>query len=421
MRIWVINVGEPMAVDPGSERLLRMSLVAQKLGDLGHDVLWWSSTFDHNYKRQRFDRDTVVPLNDRLVLHFLHASAYSANISLRRLINHHQLARGFERNADAAEKVARPDVIFVTVPTVELAAAAARYGRQRSIPVIVDVRDLHPDIYLSLVPAWARPLARVALFRMYRELRTALRLASAVVAIAPSFLAWALRHAGRPATARDAVYPLAYPSLSASPEAVSAGADDLRGMGVRADRKIVWYVGTFNRWIDLETPIEAARMLANAGRDDVQLVISGSGDFDPEWRRLAASLPNVVFTGWIGVPHIVHMRGIAWVGLAPYRSGFLTVGNKLFEYMAGGLPILLSIEGDARSIIDRHNCGLTYESGNPETLIRAIDAMTADGVHQRMSTNSLRAYREHYSAEKVYGEMAGHIVGLANQGVDAVG
>ena len=414
MRIWLINVGEPMPLDPGAERLLRMSLVAYKLGELGHDVVWWSSAFDHNYKRQRFDRDTVVPVTDRLVLHYLHARPFSSNISINRLINHHQLARAFERNAIAVGADAKPDVIFVTVPTVELAAAATKYGRRNGIPVIVDVRDLHPDIYLALVPQWARPAARVALGRMYRELRNGLRLATGIVAIAPSFLRWALNHAGRQATDNDAVFPLAYPMLSASAEERKAALAELEALGIRRDRKIVWYVGTFNRWIDLETPIAAARMLADAGRDDVQFVISGSGDFDAEWRRQAAGLPNVIFTGWIGVPHILEMGAAAWAGLAPYREGFLTVGNKLFEYMAAGLPIFLSIGGDAKLVVEEHDCGMSYKAGDPSTLVRAIDALSADGVQERMVANSLAAYREHYSAEKVYAEMCEHILSFAD-------
>jgi glycosyltransferase involved in cell wall biosynthesis len=300
------------------------------------------------------------------------------------------------------------------MPIIELAAAASRYGRKYGIPVMVDVRDLHPDIYLTLVPKFARPAAKLALGRMYSELETSLRLATSIVAIAPSFLQWALRHAGRSATKWDTVFPLAYPEIHASPEQVAMAGDELRAMGVQSDKKILWYIGTFNRWIDLKTPIEAAKLLARAGNDDYQLVISGSGDFDSQWRTLAAGLPNVVFTGWIGVPHIIKLREIAWAGLAPYRDGFHTVGNKLFEYMAGGLPILLSIGGDAATMIRQYDCGLGYEARKPETLVADLVAMSADGVRDRMAINSLNAYRDNYSAEKVYPEVIDHLLRLAD-------
>lgn len=413
MIVWVVNVGEPMATDPGAERKLRMGLLADTLAERGHDVVWWTSTFDHNYKRQRFNVDTQVPVNERLVLQFLHARSYSANISLNRLVNHYQLGRAFERMAEAAAADALPDVIFATMPIVELAAAAARFGHRRKIPVVIDVRDLHPDIYLTLVPKSARSVAKLALSRMYGELRTSVRLATGVVAIAPSFLRWALGHAGRERTDNDAVFPLAYPQINAEPAAIQQAEDELQKMGVRPDKKILWYVGTFNRWIDLQAPIDAARKLAKDGNDDFQLVISGSGDFEAEWRRLADDLPNVVFTGWIGVPHIIHLRSIAWAGIAPYRSGFHTVGNKLFEYMAGGLPIMLSIGGDAKAVIEQHECGVSYSGGDADSFLAALTTMSAEGAQARMAANGLRAYEENYASEKVYGDMVDYILDFA--------
>ena len=415
VKIWLAHVGEPLPIDAKNERQLRMSLIALSLAERGHEVTWWTSTFDHTHKRQRFAKHTRVEVAPNLVLQLLVARPYASNISIDRLRNHREAAAAFEEIAGEVTSADLPDVIFATMPTVELAAAAANFGAKHGIPVIVDVRDLHPDIYLSLVPRIARGPAKIALNPLYRDLRTALKLATSIIAIAPSFLDWALRHAGRSARASDRVFPLAYPELDVSEEAVLKGGQELDAMGVRSDRKIVWYVGTFNRWIDLEAPIETARILANSGNTDIQFVLSGSGDFSDKWRKQAAGLPNVIFTGWIDIPKLVHMRKIAWAGLAPYRAGFHTVGNKLFEYMAGGLPILLSIDGDARTIMESHDAGLAYSGRDPQSLVKAVDIMLADGVRDRMSENSLNAFRNNYSAEKVYGEMIDFILSAARQ------
>lgn len=393
-----------------------MSLIARMLADAGHDVVWWTSSFDHTHKRQRFDRDEAVAAGGGLMLRLIHAKPYARNISLDRLVNHRQVARGFERLAQSAHADELPDVIFATMPTVELAAVAARFGRERGIPVIVDVRDLHPDIYLSLVPSFARPLARLALLPLYRDLRTALKLADGIVAIAPSFLDWALKHAGRPRRHADAVFPLAYPELEVTKEELALAERELRAAGVRTDKRIFWYVGTFNRWIDLETVIEAASVLAAEGSNDVQFVLSGSGGFDGLLRKQASGLDNVVFTGWIDIPRIAYMRSIAWAGLAPYQTGFHTVGNKLFEYMAGGLPILLSIGGDAKKIIELHNAGIAYEGESPRSLAAAIRTLLLPGTRAEMAANSLEAYEAHYSAATVYREMTEFILGFSRSG-----
>jgi glycosyltransferase involved in cell wall biosynthesis len=415
VRVWLAHVGEPLPIDAENERQLRMSLFAQLLAEQGHEVTWWTSTFDHTHKRQRFASNKVVRVRDRLDLHLLLARPYHANISIARLVNHRQAATEFRRIAESTPADELPDVIFATMPTLELAAAAASFGKERGIPVIVDVRDLHPDIYLSLVPKVARPLARIALSPLYRDLRTALTKATALVAIAPSFLDWALEHAGRERSDNDRVFPLAYPKLQVEVAEVEAAGASLRAMGVDPSKKIIWYVGTFNRWIDLSTAIRAARLLSEKGRDDIQLVLSGSGGFDQAWREQAAPLPNVVFTGWIDTPGIAYMWNVASAGLAPYQPGFLTVGNKLFEYMAGGLPILLSIGGDAKNIIEQHDAGIAYTGRDPQSLADSIEAILVESTRERRATNSRNAYEHHYSAEMVYGEMARHVLSFADR------
>ena len=51
------------------------------------------------------------------------------------------------------------------------------------------LKDKHPEIYEQLLPAPLRPLARVALAPLYRDLRAGLRACSGLVGITPSFLA----------------------------------------------------------------------------------------------------------------------------------------------------------------------------------------------------------------------------------------
>jgi glycosyltransferase involved in cell wall biosynthesis len=114
-----------------------------------------------------------------------------------------------------------------------------------------------------------------------------------------------------------------------------------------------------------------------------------------------------VFTGWVDAPGIKALLGMAWAGLAPYREGFHTVGNKLFEYMAGGLPVLLAIGGDAAALLAHHECGLTYRSGSGADLARLLRELVGDPTRRDfMAANSRRAYEREYRAERVYGDMA---------------
>ena len=62
----------------------------------------------------------------------------------------------------------RPDLILCSYPTIELSVEAVRYGRTHGIPVVLDVRDLWPDIVLDLLPTILRSPGRVALTRLFR-------------------------------------------------------------------------------------------------------------------------------------------------------------------------------------------------------------------------------------------------------------
>jgi len=377
-----------------------MALLADTLYEHGHDVTWWCSTYDHEAKRQRFDRDTEVAVNDRYRIHLLHARAYRRNVSLQRLQNHREVASQFATKARQLEK---PDLIVATVPIVELARAAAEYASELGVPFVVDVRDQHPDIYLGLLPGPARPLGRLLLWPLFRDVRHALKSADAITATSNFFLNWALGHAKRKPRSTDAVFPLAYPQLPSDEN----GSDDLQRrfeeMDIRPGQRIIWYVGTFNRWIDLGTPIEAARRLAERGVTEPVFVFSGHGDFAERWRQQAAGLPNVRFTGWIRSREIAYLREIAWCGLAPYRVGFTTMGNKLFEFMSGSLPILSSLDGEPKALLESLDVGLSYESGNAESLAKEVERLLHDPeLHARLSRNSGAAYQSRFRADIVY-------------------
>src|SRR5439155_9149672 len=151
MRVWLITVGEPLPVDGTGDRPYRTGLLARFLIEAGHEVLWWSSTLDHIRKRLRAPESVSLDVEDKLRLVLLHGMPYRRNVSISRLINHIGIAREFERLAPAQP---RPDIIVCSLPTLELSDAATRFGGEHGIPVVLDVRDLWPDIFVDVLPAF---------------------------------------------------------------------------------------------------------------------------------------------------------------------------------------------------------------------------------------------------------------------------
>src|SRR5204863_5451667 len=98
--------------------------------------------------------------------------------------NHRQTAAQFTARA---ARGAPPDVILCSYPTIELCDAAVSYGRFHGVPVVLDIRDLWPDIFLNLVPRALKGFARVALAGMFKASRRACGDATAIVGITEQF------------------------------------------------------------------------------------------------------------------------------------------------------------------------------------------------------------------------------------------
>jgi glycosyltransferase involved in cell wall biosynthesis len=55
-----------------------------------------------------------------------------------------------------------------------------------------------------------------------------------------------------------------------------------------------------------------------------------------------------------------------------------TYPNKVFDYMAAGLPVLCAIDGVIRDVVEKGQAGRFVEPGNPEALAEAILRLVAD-------------------------------------------
>lgn len=410
MKIWLVTLGEPLPTDPGTPRLLRAGLLANLLAQAGHQVTWWTSVFDHFGKRHRPVEEGRSRVQPGLDLYFLRAPGYRRNLSLARIRDHRLLARRF---VVLAPKESPPDVVLASFPSIELALEAARYGAKRGIPVVLDVRDLWPDIFLDHLPRLIRPLARPLLSPLFQDTREAFRLARAVTGITPLFVAWGLRAAGREAGSWDRDFPLAYPATPLAPDVVAeARAWWEREHGLTANNELTAvFFGSFGRQVDLDGVIDAARELSGSG---IRFVLCGDGEALARCRRRAADLDHVIFPGWVDAPRIQALMQWANVGLAPYfsRPDFLmSYPNKVLEYLAFGLPVLSAMDGLVGGLLRENDCGEVYTS--PADLAGRLLALRDDpGRRTAMSIRARGLFQQRFDAARVYADMGRYLESL---------
>ena len=412
MRIWLNTVGEPLPTDPDSPRLLRTGMLAERLLDRGHEVIWWSSTFDHVHKRHRAPIRTEQEVRPGYRLLLLHGPAYRRNVSLRRWANHRVIAEQF---AAWSRELPPPDLILCSLPNLELSRECVRYGRAHRVPVILDLRDMWPDIFLDLLPAPARPLLKPVLSGLYSDLHEACAGATALTGISPEFIDWGLTAAGRSKTPLDRHFWLAYSSAAPRAEEIRAAENRWRQEGIEPARlnPVACFFGTISsKSFELDTVLEAARRLEETG-SAWRFVLCGAGDTLEKYRRQARGLQNLMFPGWASAAEIWTLMRASMVGLTPYRSRpdfVASIPNKSIEYLSAGLPLVSSLQGSLAHLLARADAGLTYANGDVDALVGSLERiLNAPGAQAAMATNASELYRREFVAEKVYDEMAAYL------------
>ena len=64
MNIWLLQTGEPLPIRSGV-RKMRTALLADKLLERGHKILWWASAFEHQQKVMLSKKDRSFDISER--------------------------------------------------------------------------------------------------------------------------------------------------------------------------------------------------------------------------------------------------------------------------------------------------------------------------------------------------------------------
>lgn len=396
LTIWLVNTGEAVAFTDSTPRL-RMGLLAKSLAEAGHSVTWWTGDFDHTNKRRIKAPRGPLGVGDGYFVRLLHSPGYKRNVSVARVLHHIGLAVAFYRQSRRTTPA--PDVIVVTLPTVESCVAVGLFRKRRRTPYVVDIRDLYPDTYEIAVPVRLRPVARRALTPWRMVAAWALRNATAITAVSDSYLSWGLELAGRSKTSDDVVLP------------ISRVAGTAHLCRATATRLVAIFVGTFGQTYDLDAVIEAARRLAL----DLDFVLVGDGEKMTEARSSASDLSNVHFAGWCDAETLEAHLANADIGLATFVSGApQSLPNKLVEYFAAGLPVVNSLPGDAAALIEAEGCGVNYRAGDVDDLCRAIrELLLSSARREACSAAARKVFASRFDSTLVNSRFVSVIEGAA--------
>lgn len=384
---------------------MRTAMLGDALRGRGHEIMWWSTNFFHPTKTFLAPGYQEIEIDSDYEIRLLEGIPYRKNLSLRRYLHYKRLGTTFSRMHD---RVPKPDLIVTALPDYDLSASMVEYAEKNRIPILVDVQDLWPDIFVNWLPTSVRWAGRKLLSRDFKKVARLLQKATGIVACSSSYLDWGLAKAGRKRWKNDAVFLHGYPNprTKLSTELKSGFVAQLKAL----EGKIVFtFIGTFGRSYDIELLIGAAKELQE--RNDIAFVLAGLGEKYAWAEKESEGVRNVTLTGWLKEDEIAALLGKSHVGLMAYTpTAPQSLSYKPFEYMAYGLFLLSSLKGEMHELIEKHGIGATYQAGNSNDFVSQVEKIAADKVGLEVGAERARkAYSEYFSEERVYGDYADHV------------
>ena len=171
--------------------------------------------------------------------------------------------------------------------------------------------------------------------------------------------------------------------------------------GIAPTDHLLIYQGAVNKDRGLEELIQAFTFLPAT----YQLLIVGSGDVHQQLleKTLELELHRVHFAGQIPFSELAAYTIQADLGVSLEKSTNLNyrfaLPNKVFDYLASGVPILVSPLTELCAIIDKHDVGKLLPSHEPKDIAETIEAIFANQNQLAIwKENTLKA-REEYCWE----------------------
>jgi colanic acid biosynthesis glycosyl transferase WcaI len=278
----------------------------------------------------------------------------------------------------------RYDLIYASSPPLFVGGAALALSYLRRIAMLFEVRDLWPESAVALgelsnrrAVAWATRLEEAC----YRR-------AGAIVVVTEGIHQRLLQRRFDP-QARQRVR-----------QELSLG-----------EKFVVIYAGIHGVAQGLETLVEAARRLQSEAQ--MHFLLVGDGPKKADIARLVSEygLSNLTLLDEQPRPAIPGLLSAADAAVIPLRKLEIFKGalpSKMFDSWACERPVLLSVEGEARRVMERAQAGVFVIPEDAEALAQAIlELREKPELRQQMGRRGRAFTEQNYSRQAQAEQLAG--------------
>ena len=389
MKIWLLNPYGPI---PGeSWRDYSFTMMADALTKGGHEVVWWTSNFSHQFKRFRSNACEDLQVSDRFIVRLVPTPGYRRNVGFGRIVRDIVFAyRAYTRG----KKSPPPDCVIYYESPLTFGYAGQKLARHHGCPVIFDQMDLWPELIEKVFPRSLQPAAHLVLSPIYRNRRRVYSRLDAVIGLANAYLEVPLREA---------------PILRSRPNAVIYNGIDVlefrnsmkmsplpEGILPRKEAREVWavFAGSLGPSYDIATLLEVAELLEGSP-SRLRIIIAGDGPFKGRVEAYVAEKKHarLYYAGRLLPDKLAALYNVCDIALCAYSNrSNVEMPDKIYDYTAAGLPVVNSLRGEVSDVIREKRIGLQYDAGNSRDLLETLEILANDdALRGEMARNSYDA------------------------------
>lgn len=375
--------------------------MARRLVNLGHDVYMITSDRTSGSGAERWRVEEVEGIH----VHWL-SVPYSNDMRYsRRLLAFFRFAFGAAGRAASL----KADVVFASSTPLTIVLPAVFSARRQGIPMILEVRDLWPEIPI-VVGALKDPISR---FLAKRLERFAYRNSRRVVALSPG-MKRGIVDRGYPAD-QVAVIPnasdIALFDVGPEPgQQIRARYDWLR------ERPLVIYMGALGtiNGVDYLVRVAAA---ARRTDPDVRFAVIGTGREEDRIRRLAGK-HGVLNINFFMLGTISKQETPAWLSAADIATSLVidipalwaNSANKFFDTLAARKPVAINYGGWQADLLRQHSAGIVLDPRDAEAAAEnLIEALRDASWLRHTGAAAGRLAEREFARDKLASELEAHI------------
>jgi colanic acid biosynthesis glycosyl transferase WcaI len=298
----------------------------------------------------------------------------------------------------------RPNVVIASSPQLLVGLSGWWLARCKGVPFVFEVRDLWPESLAAVGAGESnsflyRVLMGIAGF-LYRH-------ADRIVVVSPAFEDYLVERWSVP---REKISVIENGVETA--QFAPMPAESLRKELNVEEKFVVSYIGTIGMAHGLDTILKAADRMRETNPEVVFLIV-GEGAEKQHIVAMATQLKlaNVKFIDQQLRAMIPSYIAVSDVCLVPLRKTDLfktVIPSKMLEFMSCARPLILGVEGQARVILEKAQCGIAIEPQNADAMVNAIRYFEANReIADEMGRNGrqyvIRNFSRSQTAERYLG------------------